>query len=108
LATQIADGIAAAHAAGFTHRDLKPDNVLVTGPQTAHPGRVKILDFGLVKRRMASAGVMSDATQTMAAGSTDPGTVLGTVAYMSPEQARGEEVDARSDQFSFGLVLYEL
>ncbi|HEV2199646.1 MAG TPA: serine/threonine-protein kinase [Bryobacteraceae bacterium] len=105
LAVQIADGLAAAHAAGFTHRDLKPDNVLVTGPQTPHPGRVKILDFGLAKR--ASGVVQSDATQTMAAA-TNPGTVLGTVSYMSPEQARGEEVDARSDQFSFGLIVYEM
>jgi Tol biopolymer transport system component/tRNA A-37 threonylcarbamoyl transferase component Bud32 len=105
LATQIADGLAAAHAAGFTHRDLKPDNVLVTGPQTPHPGRVKILDFGLAKQTTSTGA--SDATQTVAA-LTDPGTVLGTVAYMSPEQARGEPVDARSDQFSFGLIAYEL
>jgi eukaryotic-like serine/threonine-protein kinase len=105
LAVQIADGMAAAHAAGFTHRDLKPDNVLVTRPQTPHPGRVKILDFGLAKR--AGAMVQTEATQTVAAV-TNPGTVLGTVSYMSPEQARGEEVDARSDQFSFGLILYEL
>jgi len=105
LAVQIADGLAAAHAAGFTHRDLKPENVLVTGAQTSHPGRVKILDFGLAKR--AGAVVQSDSTQTMVAA-TNPGTVLGTVSYMSPEQARGEEVDARSDQFAFGLILYEM
>ncbi len=105
LATQMADGLAAAHAAGFTHRDLKPDNVLVTGPQTPHPGRVKILDFGLAKR--APTIGQTDTTQTVAAA-TDPGTVLGTVAYMSPEQARGEDVDGRSDQFSFGLIVYEL
>ncbi|MCU1336505.1 MAG: serine/threonine protein kinase [Bryobacterales bacterium] len=105
LAVQIADGLAAAHAAGFTHRDLKPDNILVTGPQTHSPGRVKILDFGLAKRTSAIAE--SDATQTVVAA-TNPGTVLGTVAYMSPEQARGAEVDARSDQFAFGLILYEL
>ena len=105
IAVQIADGMAAAHAAGFTHRDLKPDNVLVTGPQTSQPGRVKILDFGLAKR--AGTIDQSEATQTIAAV-TNPGTVLGTVSYMSPEQARGEEVDARSDQFSFGLIVYEL
>ncbi len=105
LAVQMADGLAAAHAAGFTHRDLKPDNVLVTGPQTPHPGRVKILDFGLAK--FAASVPPSEATQTIAAV-TNPGTVLGTVSYMSPEQARGEEVDARSDQFSFGLIVYEL
>ncbi|MBI3667197.1 MAG: protein kinase [Acidobacteria bacterium] len=105
LAAQIADGVAAAHAAGFTHRDLKPDNVLVTGPQTPNPGRVKILDFGLAKH--AASIPQSEATQTIAAV-TNPGTVLGTVSYMSPEQARGEDVDARSDQFSFGLIVYEL
>jgi serine/threonine protein kinase len=99
LAVQFADGLAAAHAAGFTHRDLKPDNVLVTGPQTPHPGRVKILDFGLAK--LAASIPQSEATQTIAAV-TNPGTVMGTVAYMSPEQARGEEVDARSDQFPSG------
>ena len=104
LAVQIADGMAAAHAAGFTHRDLKPDNVLITAPQSPNPGRVKILDFGLAKR--AATFVQTETTQTIAA--TNPGTVLGTVSYMSPEQARGEEVDARSDQFSFGLIVYEL
>lgn len=99
IAVQIADGLAAAHAAGFVHRDLKPDNVLLT-----KSGRVKILDFGLAKQA-AAAGV-SDATRTIAI--TDPGTIVGTVTYMSPEQARGLELDARSDQFSFGLILYEL
>src|SRR6266851_4808979 len=105
LAMQIADGVAAAHLAGFTHRDLKPDNILVTGPQTPHPGRVKILDFGLAK--LSGSIPQSQATQSIAAV-TDPGTVVGTVSYMSPEQARGQEVDARSDQFSFGLIVYEL
>jgi serine/threonine protein kinase len=105
LAAQIADGMAAAHAAGFTHRDLKPDNVLVTGSQTPHPGRVKILDFGIAKHTASTH--QSEATQTTVAG-TDPGTVMGTVSYMSPEQARGQDVDARSDQFSFGLIVYEL
>ena len=103
LAVQVADGLAAAHAAGFTHRDLKPENVLVTGPQSPNPGRVKILDFGLVKQ----AASTTDATRTTAVR-TNPGTVLGTVSYMSPEQARGEDVDARSDQFSFGLIVHEL
>jgi Tol biopolymer transport system component len=104
LAVQLADGMAAAHAAGFTHRDLKPDNILVTGPRTAHPGRVKILDFGLAKH----APILPQTEATQTAEVTGPGTVMGTVAYMSPEQARGEAVDARSDQFSFGLILYEL
>ena len=97
LATQIADGLAAAHAAGIVHRDLKPDNILVT-----KTGRVKILDFGLAKQNAAEAA----ATQALTA--TQPGTVMGTVAYMSPEQARAQELDARRDQFSFGLILYEL
>jgi Tol biopolymer transport system component/predicted Ser/Thr protein kinase len=97
-AVQIADGLAAAHAAGFVHRDLKPDNILIT-----KSGRVKILDFGLAKQATGSA--VDDATRT---AMTDPGTVLGTVNYMSPEQARGQELDARSDQFSFGLILFEL
>ena len=105
LAVQIADGMAAAHAAGFTHRDLKPDNILITGPQTPHPGRVKILDFGLAKH--AASMPQTEATRTIAAV-TNPGTVMGTVAYMSPEQARGQEGDSRSDQFSFGLIVYEL
>jgi serine/threonine protein kinase len=80
LAVQIADGMAAAHAAGLVHRDLKPDNILVTCD-----GRVKILDFGLAKQSMKAAA--SDSSQTIT--TTNPGTVLGTVAYMSPEQARG-------------------
>jgi len=100
LAVQIADGLSAAHAAGIIHRDLKPANVLVT-----RDGRVKILDFGLAKHA-GTALADEDATQT--AGATNPGTVLGTVSYMSPEQAGGLPLDARSDQFSFGVMLYEL
>jgi Tol biopolymer transport system component len=101
LAVQMADGIAAAHAAGLVHRDLKPDNILVTSD-----GRVKILDFGLAK---ATLGGADNDGQTRTIGITDPGTTLGTVAYMSPEQARGEpNLGPQSDQFSFGLVLYEM
>lgn len=98
IAVQIADGLSAAHAAGFVHRDLKPDNILLT-----KDGRIKILDFGIAKQNAAAGG---DSARTIT--STGPGAITGTVAYMSPEQVRGEEVDLRSDQFSFGLILYEL
>ncbi len=98
IAVQMADGLAAAHAAGIVHRDLKPGNVLLTKDD-----RVKILDFGLAKQTIGA----EDATQTIAAV-TDPGTIDGTAAYMSPEQARGQTLDTRSDQFSFDLILYEL
>jgi len=97
-ARQIASGLAAAHAKGITHRDIKPENVFVT-----KDGHVKILDFGLTKQ---SSHQTSDATRLQSA--TAAGVVLGTVGYMSPEQVRGEAADARSDIFSFGIVLFEL
>ncbi|MFN0172948.1 MAG: protein kinase domain-containing protein [Bryobacteraceae bacterium] len=102
---QIADGLAAAHAAGIVHRDIKPSNLMLTGQ-----GRVKVLDFGLAK--LSEPGVGEDAeTRTLEPGETTltkKGTIVGTVAYMSPEQVEGKPVDPRSDVFSLGDVLYEM
>ncbi len=100
-AIQIARGLAAAHEKGVVHRDLKPENVFVT-----RDGRVKILDFGLAKRLESASG--SDSKIQTASHKTEPGTVMGTAGYMSPEQVRGRAVDHRTDIFSFGAVLYEM
>jgi serine/threonine protein kinase len=97
VAHQVADGLAAAHEAGIVHRDLKPENVMVV----AADGRTKIVDFGLAKAPLPDAA-------THAATDTAAGLIVGTVPYMSPEQARGSPADFRSDQFSFGLMLHEL
>ena len=101
LAISVADGLARAHAAGIVHRDVKPDNVMITDD-----GQVKILDFGLAKQIATGVDGITDAT-TMSRD-TRQGVVLGTIPYMSPEQAAGRSVDHRSDQFSFGAVLYEM
>ncbi len=102
LALQIAEALAEAHAHGVVHRDLKPSNVMVTDS-----GRARIIDFGLAKRMRASGEVDSNA-ETPQWGDTDPGRIVGTAAYMSPEQVRGRRVDPRSDVFSFGALLFEL
>jgi predicted ATPase/serine/threonine protein kinase len=99
IAAQIADALAKAHAIGIVHRDLKPENLMISGDAT-----VKILDFGLAKLLNVNPTPESDASTTL----TEQGTVMGTVGYMSPEQATGGEVDFHSDQFSFGAVLYEM
>src|SRR5229473_38902 len=101
IAAQVADGLSKAHEAGITHRDLKPENLVVS-----QDGVVKILDFGLAK--LASRGDEPSETTTIVDSQTKPGAVMGTLEYMSPEQADGRSLDFRSDQFSFGLVLYEM
>ncbi len=101
VGAQIAEGLARAHAAGIVHRDLKPENVMIS-----KDGFVKILDFGLAKLSAPLGG--SDSNLPTAAPRTDAGTIMGTVGYMSPEQATGRPVDFRSDQFSLGAMLYEM
>jgi serine/threonine protein kinase len=98
-AVEIARGLVAAHDLGIVHRDLKPENIFVTDDE-----RLKILDFGLAKCRKETLGL----PHQNSANSTQPGTILGTVGYMSPEQVRGMATDARSDIFSFGVILHEM
>jgi eukaryotic-like serine/threonine-protein kinase len=102
-ALQIANGLAAAHDKGIVHRDLKPENVFVTQDE-----QVKILDFGLAKQSQSIPGLTGETATLTGPPPTAPGTVMGTVGYMSPEQVRGQPLDSRSDIFSFGAILYEM
>ncbi|MDQ3685392.1 MAG: serine/threonine protein kinase, partial [Acidobacteriota bacterium] len=101
IATQVASALAAAHGAGIVHRDIKPENIMLR-----RDGYIKVLDFGLAKLTEQATARRSADSEASTLIETDPGVVMGTAQYMSPEQVRGLQVDARTDVFSFGVVLY--
>src|SRR4030095_7862347 len=103
VVTQVASALAAAHAAGIVHRDIKPENIMIR-----HDGIVKVLDFGIAKLMERREPFTDPEAPTRVMLETSPGVMIGTVTYMSPEQARGLPVDARADIWSLGVMLYEM
>src|SRR5687768_14671450 len=104
IAIQVASALVAAHRVNIVHRDIKPENIMIRKDD----GLVKVLDFGLAKTTQRQRGEVDSVIDTALIGNTEPGVVMGTVAYMSPEQARGDKADERADIWSLGIVLYEM